>query len=433
MFSNRPQFCDQSPLSPSELLLYEVGRWKRIELTCALTDFDALFKSLASQVNQQEEMQSLARRALAHFTQGTTDTAPAVMAMPVTAYTDPVRYQRERKRIFLELPLALALSIELPAPHSYRAMQVLDVPVLLIRGTDGAVRAFLNVCRHRGARLCEVGAGSKRAITCPYHAWSYNDRGALISRYAADTFGDVDHAQRNLTELACAERAGLIWVVLTPGEQLDIDAWLGAFAAPLASLKLADWALFEQRELAGPGWKVTLDGYLEAYHHNSLHGRTVGKHTVGNLLVLDTYGPHQRLTFGRRSLGELVTAPAPGWQPEQHIRLIHNTFPNLSISGILGDHCLVSQVFPGATPDVTLTRQTVLVHKPPTTPEARAASASFSAMVLQAVRDEDYPVGYSIQDGIGSGANTSFLFGRNEPAVQNYHRSIAKFMGNDPI
>ena len=385
------------------------------------------------ETNQHNEMQSLARRALTHFNQGTTDQAPGVMTMPVAAYTDPERYRRERTRIFLELPLALALSIELPAPGNYRAMQVLDVPVLLIRGSDGQARAFLNVCRHRGARLCDVGAGKARAITCPYHAWSYNDRGALVSRYAADTFGDVDHAERNLTELACAERAGLVWVVLTAGEQFDIDAWLGDFATPLASLNLAQWTLFEQRELAGPGWKVTLDGYLEAYHHNSLHGKTVGKHTVGNLLVLDTYGPHQRLTFGRRSLRELTNQVESDWQSAQHIRLIHNTFPNLSISGILGDHCLVSQVFPGPTPDSTVTRQTVLVHKAPSTEQERAASESFSAMVLQAVRDEDYPVGYSIQEGIASGANTSFLFGRNEPAVQNYHRTIAKFMGNDPI
>ncbi len=377
-------------------------------------------------------MQLLARRALTHFKHGTTDQALDIMSMPVSAYTDPERYQRERKCIFLELPLALALSIELPAPGNYRAMNVLDVPVLLMRGTDGQARAFLNVCRHRGARLCDVGAGSKRAITCPYHAWSYNDRGALVSRYAGDTFGDVDHAQLNLTELACAERAGLIWVILTPGEPFDIDAWLGDFATPLGSLDLAHWTLFEQRELAGPGWKVTLDGYLEAYHHNSLHGKTVGKHTVGNLLVLDTYGPHQRLTFGRRSLGDLANQPESEWQSAQHIRLIHNTFPNLSISGILGDHCLVSQVFPGPTPDTTVTRQTVLVHKAPSTAEERAASESFSAMVLQAVRDEDYPVGYSIQEGIASGANTSFLFGRNEPAVQNYHRTIAKFMGNAP-
>ncbi|CAN0501253.1 unnamed protein product [Phaeothamnion confervicola] len=150
--------------------------------------------------------------------------------------------------------------------------------------------------------------------------------------------------------------------------------------------------------------------------------------TIGNLLVLDTYGPHQRLTFGRKTLAELVDVPESAWAVDKHIRLIHNCFPNLSVSGILGDHCLVSQIFPGPTPSSTVTRQTVLVAKPPVTEEQRAASELFSELVLQAVRDEDYAVGRTVQDGLKSGANHEFLFGRNEPAVQNYHNTIARLM-----
>lgn len=379
-------------------------------------------------MTRHQEMLGLTRRALAHFRSGTTDQAPAVMHMPVDAYVDPARYQREVERVFKHLPQALALRVEIPQAGDYRAMQVLDVPVLMVRGKDGRARAFLNACRHRGAKICQHGSGTARVFTCPYHAWAYNDQGALISRYAADTFGDVDHASLGLTELDCAERAGLIYVKLTPGEALDIDDWLGDFAAELGTLQLDSWYIYAQRELDGPGWKVALDGYLEAYHHNSLHGKTVGKMTIGNLLVLDTYGPHQRLTFGRKTLAELVDQPESAWAVDTHIRLIHNCFPNLSVSGILGDHCLVSQIFPGPTPSSTITRQTVLVAKPPSTEEQHAASELFSDMVLQAVRDEDYAVGRTVQDGLTSGANREFLFGRNEPAVQNYHNTIARLM-----
>ena len=379
-------------------------------------------------MNRHEQMLGLTRRALQHYRDGTTDQAEAVMPMPVEAYIDETRYQREVERVFKHLPQALALSIEIPHAGDYRAMQVLDVPVLVIRGKDGRARAFLNACRHRGAKICNRGSGNTRVFTCPYHAWAYNDQGVLLSRYAAETFGDVDHSTLGLTELDCAERAGLVFVKLTPGEALDIDTWLGDFCGELEHLKLDSWSIFEQRELDGPGWKVALDGYLEAYHHNSLHGKTVGQMTVGNLLVLDSYGPHQRLTFGRKSLSELLDKPEAQWQAEKHIRLIHNCFPNLSVSGILGDHCLVSQIFPGREPTSTVTRQTVLVATPPVTAEQRAASELFSAMVLQAVRDEDYAVGRTIQDGLRSGANREFLYGRNEAAVQNYHRTIARLM-----
>ena len=171
-----------------------------------------------------------------------------------------------------------------------------------------------------------------------------------------------------------------------------------------------------------------MDGYLEAYHHNLVHGKTVGQHTVGNLLVLDTYGPHQRLTFGRKTLGDLSKQEKSTWNPGQHIRLIHSCFPNLSISGILGDHCLVSQIFPGPEPDTTETIQYILSAKPPETKEQIDATENFSAMVLQAVKDEDYRIGFGIQQSINSGANQSFVYGRNEPAVQNYHAWVDRFM-----
>ena len=100
-----------------------------------------------SAVDRREVMLDLTRRALAHFQAGTTDQAASVMRMPVAAYIDPERYAREVERVFKHLPLALALSIEIPQAGDYRAMQVLDVPVLVVRGKDGRARAFLNACR----------------------------------------------------------------------------------------------------------------------------------------------------------------------------------------------------------------------------------------------------------------------------------------------
>lgn len=373
-------------------------------------------------------MMGLATRALGHFQEKTTDMAPETMQQPVDAYINNERYQAERERIFRQLPLALALTLELPEPGDYKAMTILETPLIISRNDDGVVKCFLNACRHRGSRLCDDGTSSSRVFSCPYHAWTYDRDGALVGRYAAETFGDLDHADYGLTELPCEERSGLIWVTLTPNTEMDIDEWLGDFAAELETLSLKDWHLHEIRVLDGPGWKVTMDGYLEAYHHNLVHGKTVGQHTVGNLLVLDTYGPHQRLTFGRKTLGELGNQEQSEWNPEQHIRLIHSCFPNLSISGILGDHCLVSQIFPGPDPDSTQTIQFILAAKAPSNDAERKTTENFSAMVLQAVKDEDYRIGFGIQQAINTGANQTFTFGRNEPAVQNYHKWVDRFM-----
>ena len=369
----------------------------------------------------------LARRALAHYRAKTTDQADSVMEMPIDAYINPERYQAEIARIYKRLPLALAMSLELPGPGDYRALSVLGVPVLMVRGADGVVRAFLNACRHRGAPICAEGSGRKARFTCPYHAWSYNDRGALTHVYGEETFGSIPREKHTLDALPCAERSGFIWVALSPECNFDIDAWLGGFASELNSLDLENWHLHEQRDLDGPGWKVTWDGYLEAYHHNTLHANSVGKYTVGNLMLHDKFGPHQLITFARRSIAELEHLPESRWQPAEHVRLIHSVFPNLSISGVVGDHCLVSQLFPGPDPTCTITRQTVLASQAPKTESERAGTEAFSNVVLQAVRDEDYRMGYDIQAGMAARQGESFWFGRNEVAVQHYHRWVARF------
>ncbi len=372
----------------------------------------------------------LAKRALAHLRSRSTDQAPDTMQLPVSAYLDPQRHSQEVERVFHHLPLALALGIELPHPGSYRAMTVMDKPIVLVRGEDGVARAFINACRHRGAQVCKAGHGSAQRFVCPYHAWQYDLQGKLTGVYGEKTFGTVGPDTHSLTELWCAERAGLLWVCLTPGEQFDADAWLGDFQAQLKTLNLDQWFLYDQRDIPGPGWKVAWDGYLEAYHHNTVHPNTVGRFTIGNLALHDTYGPHQRMVFGRRSLVELERTDEAQWEPDVHMRRIHIGFPNLAISGVLGDHCLVSQVFPGPTPETTVTRQSVLAAREPVTEEEKKATEAFSQIVLQAVRDEDYVIGAGIQAGLRSGGNTEFTFGRNEPAVQHFHKTLARYMAS---
>ncbi|MEM8853405.1 MAG: aromatic ring-hydroxylating dioxygenase subunit alpha [Pseudomonadota bacterium] len=374
----------------------------------------------------------LVKRALAHYQGRSTDMADTVMEQPVSAYIDPERYRLEVDRIFRSLPLALCLSIELPKPGSYLAMEVADVPVLLVRGDDGVARAFLNICRHRGAPVCAAGKGEATVFSCPYHAWTYGRDGTLRGIYAERTFGPVEKEGLSLHELPSAECAGLVFVGLKREATFDIEDWLGDFREELETLDLGTWHVYAQRTFDGPGWKVAWDGYLEAYHHNPIHGETVGKYTIGNLLLQDVYGPHQRITFARKSLKDIVDVPANAWDPDQHIRKIHSVFPNLSISGILGDHCLVSQVFPGPTPTTTTTRQTVLCAKVPETEAEREASETFSQLVRQAVVDEDYAIGQKIQDTLKTDASETFLYGRNEPALQHYHSQVARFAGTAP-
>lgn len=375
----------------------------------------------------------LATRALKHFNEGTTDQAPSQMRIPLTAYTDEARFQAERRAVFFESPIAVALSLEVPTAGDFKTQGIMGVPLLITRDSEKKVHCFINVCRHRGAKVCLKDKGRQTRFSCPYHAWTYSNQGELIGVYGEESFGEVDRATMGLTELCCEERSGVIFVCLTPGMSFDIDDWLGDFAEKLADQQLADWHLYTERFLDGSGWKATLDGYLEVYHHDSVHGKTVGPHTVGNLLVHDTWGAHQRMVFARKNIDELNDTPPECWEhPESFIRVVHSVFPNLSISAILGGQCLVGFIYPGESSTTTITRQLILSATVPEGEEETAAVETFSQMTLQAVRDEDYALVATVQGALHSGANESFLIGKNEPAVQHYHRMIAKVAGNSP-
>jgi len=369
----------------------------------------------------------LATRALKHFNAGTTDLAPSQMRVPIAAYIDEARFQDERKAVFFESPIAVALSIEVPGSGDFQTQTVMNIPLLITRDSEGKIHCFINVCRHRGAKICSAENGHQSRFTCPYHAWTYSNRGELIGIYGENSFGEVDRDTMGLTELWCEEKAGIIFVCLTTQKSFDIDDWLGGFSDKLHDQDLTNWHIYESRYIAGAGWKATMDGYLEVYHHDSVHGKTVGPHTVGNLLVHDTWGPHQRMAFARKNISELNESESASWgSPEQYIRVVHSVFPNLSISAILGGQCLVGFIYPGETSAKTVTRQLILSAQTPTTDQAKVALEAFSQMTLQAVRDEDYVLVATVQEALQSGANESFLIGRNEPAVQHYHRMIEK-------
>ena len=91
--------------------------------------------------------------------------------LDVARYTDPGRQQRELERIFRRETQLLALSCDLPEPESFLPTRLGDVPVLLTRDSGGALRAFVNACRHRGSPVAEEGGCGKR-LSCPYHGWT---------------------------------------------------------------------------------------------------------------------------------------------------------------------------------------------------------------------------------------------------------------------
>ena len=151
------------------------------------------------------------------FLDKTSASAENAVKVPVEEFTDRDRLGREKKKFFRDTPLLLGLSTDLPENDSYLATNETGQPLLLTRDADGRFRAFLNVCRHRGAQIVEIGRGRKRRFTCPFHAWNYSNSGELIAINRESSFGCVDKNGLGLTELPSLEVNGMLWVRPTVG------------------------------------------------------------------------------------------------------------------------------------------------------------------------------------------------------------------------
>jgi phenylpropionate dioxygenase-like ring-hydroxylating dioxygenase large terminal subunit len=215
--------------------------------------------------------------------------------------------------------------------------------VIIARQQDGTLRAFLNICRHRGAAVA-YGHGAARSFVCKYHGWAYDLDGSLRKVRGGDNFGPLDTSCFGLTEVAVAERYGLVYVRATPlrvnAEPIDIDDVLGGLAP-----QFREWGF--ESGLAAPqihdpvltrsNWKLAVDGYLEPYHFASLHKTTVSRYNNSNQATFDAYGVNSVSGFLGRRLHELASTPEEDWALMRHVQVIYTLFPNVILS-VMQDH-----------------------------------------------------------------------------------------------
>ena len=162
----------------------------------------------------------LAKRALQHFNEGSTDRAPSQMRIPLSAYTDESRFQAERDAVF-HSPIAVALSLS--SRPDFQTQTIMGAARRLATGTNGTLFS-VNVCRHRGAKVCQQEKGHQARFSCPYHAWTYNNRGELVGVYGEESWRGGP--RNNGTDGACLRGASGGHFVCLTWQSSDIDAWL---------------------------------------------------------------------------------------------------------------------------------------------------------------------------------------------------------------
>lgn len=370
----------------------------------------------------REKLVAHIRSTIDHNRAGSVHRTEGVTKIPAANYFDPARWQAEVDRIFKRLPLVLAVSAEIREPNSYKAIDVVGMPILISRGADGTARAFVNMCSHRGAMLVDEGTGVARRFPCPYHNWTYDQSGDLVGIFKADDFGDVDTDCLGLTRLPLTERAGLIWVTLSPTTTLDVDAFLAGYDELLDWLGLADMNHFATRRLAGPNWKISFDGYVDFYHLPILHKNTFGPDFPADALF-HRVGPHQRVTGPRGNWAKIDAMPEQEWPLSTLVSGVWSVFPHASIAGfdVMGHKLYqIARLFPGDSPEESVTYLD-FISTAPRTPEHIEAIDKQINFLEKVVRDEDYATGLKIQRTLRTRARDYFYFGRNEGGAQYVH------------
>ena len=201
--------------------------------------------------------------------------------LPAWCYTSDAFFERERERAFAQGWQFVGRTDEVSV-GGYLSVETVGGPILLLKDTDGTLRAFANTCRHRGARLTE-GSDTCVRLVCPYHAWSYRLDGSLAGAPGMDATTGFDPETHGLTPIRMAVWAGFVFVCYSQTTP-DLQTYFGDMTQRLGSHRFEDFVCVRKREYdVAANWKLIAENAMEAYHTGSVHGASLGQQTARDL------------------------------------------------------------------------------------------------------------------------------------------------------
>lgn len=269
--------------------------------------------------------------------------------LPASWYSSVEHHEAELSSIWRREWICVGDVTDMPTAGSWKAMLAGELPVLLVRDREGVLRAFLNVCRHRAAPLCEVGAvGSGAALTCPYHAWLYRLDGSLARAQGVGTPAGFDVADYSLNPVLVGVFRRWVWIHADPNASpLDfgpLGAATDAFALEDMEVVLTET---DERDF---NWKVLLENYSENYHTPFVHPEIDTSPThdypmVSDGLVLYAWDRPLRPTDDAGRVMASLLPGEPGWEA---LAAVDNDAPYAIGSYLTVWPNLMLNVFPGA-------------------------------------------------------------------------------------
>lgn len=370
----------------------------------------------------------VAARLVEHLRNDTTDLADDDLFVPVAHFVDPARAQAEIA-LMKRLPLFVAHGSELPNRGDFITREILGMPLIVARQSDGGVRTYLNMCRHRGGRVEQDARGNKRVFMCRYHGWSYErDGGDLRHVPYENSFGAIDHADSGLHAFRSEERHGLVFADFSNDGTRTLADWFGADVdAQIAPWRLQDSTIVIDKSFTMDiNWKLVMDGAIDIIHPRFLHAGGVGKLIETNVGVFRDYGRHGKHFGARTRLRAMARDGGALAGGSKYIGSNLVLYPNAMMIGA-PEHVEFWTVWPSLDSATRCTVQIRFLVRSEILDEQIGQRVHKSWEILeQAATQEDWPMERWIQQNAQAWPHGSFRYGRSELACAHLHRQLAR-------
>lgn len=356
-------------------------------------------------------------------------------------YRNPSHLVLEYRHLFSECWIFVGLKQELDG-GKHQGVRVGDTEILIQSDKAGRPRAYLNVCSHRHARLCESGP-HQGPVRCPYHSWTYDREGVPVGIPQSQAFPEVvaDPAAFKLHEFAC-ECAGEFIFVRLSSQGLNLQEYLGEEHAFLTKISEGMASVHDEfRRDVEANWKVVIENSLEGYHVPAVHSKTfmqVEGMQRGHEAPTDHLGhplhssmthpaePQWLASFERRTEPKLGRWP---WRVPCYTH--HLIFPNLTITSFLGYSFHIQSFEPTATALTTVHSRSVGVRFEDQSPvgakmieQIYADSQRFTAGVFS----EDGDICRKVQQGLDQALKPAVIGDGIEARVTHFHKAYSNMI-----
>lgn len=378
--------------------------------------------------------------------------------VPIEPCISQEYFDLERERLFKKVWLNVGRVEELPNPGDFfvRDIAVARASILVVRSVDGQVRAFHNVCSHRGNKVCwEQSGHCHRVFSCKYHGWGYGLDGTLQVVPDESQFHELGKETNGLTPVAHGICGGFIFVNLSPQPSESLDQYLGDFKSRLEGYPFEEMSTFARYEAEiKVNWKVAVDAFLEPYHAAFVHKRSLANaippgNPYQHIPWMKLYRYHRSQSIEANPAGELTPAQSlcmqfgginPKLFPDRTGKFpsflnpgsistwggdVNTVFPNFFLDVLLGS--LVTYHFWPVAVDRTIFEFRFYHGKPKNAAEAFAQE--YSKILYRDVLLEDMGTLEYTQAGLSSGAKTHMQLQDNEIAVRHSYKVVEDFVG----